>query len=97
MSLSQLEGLRPELATSRLDTDLIFAAEDGNAIAVAELIQKGANIHADNNDAMIMALAEDDVPVVRVLINAGFDRTEALEMSIRMEAERVREFLSLVS
>ena len=54
-----------------MDDELRQAAHDGNVHVVQLLLDRGANIHADNDGALRRAAHSECADVVRLLVNRG--------------------------
>jgi ankyrin repeat protein len=70
------EGADPDTATSTGETPLMAAARVGYQDAADWLVQLGAKVDATNRmgeTALIIAVQHRQLPIVRLLINAGAD------------------------
>ena len=58
---------------SELDKDLIEASKEGDLTKVKELIENGADIHAQNDRALCWSALNGHLEVVRLLLENGAD------------------------
>lgn len=61
------------MTPSQLNSNLITATDDGDLQRVKDLVELGANIHADDDAALRIASRNGYLPIVQYLVGRGAD------------------------
>ena len=76
-----------DMSQEKKDKALINASRRGHTEAVKSLINAGADVHANNNEALQWASANGHIEVVKLLLDAGADVHAKNDLALRWANE----------
>jgi len=79
------------MSTLSLNDQLVIAAKNGDAVAVTNALQAGANVHYNNDDALQWAARNGHQDIIQILLDAGANASAASDNAMRWAARNGHE------